>query len=99
MKNPLAILKQAAAHAGLAEFKDWLRCRKTWELWVLLAVLAGIDIATAIVDFVPLIDDAATGVPAFFIALELKRRWKEAKTPKTEEVEDGEKATAETATG
>ncbi len=80
--NPLVVLKGAAAHATLEEFKAWLTRRETWQLWAMLAVLGLADVVTALVDFIPLIDDAMLGVPAFFIGLELNRRRKEAKEKK-----------------
>lgn len=68
--NPLGLLK----HAGLDALEARLRTWKVWQLWGSLVALAGIDVLTAVVDFIPLIDDMLIGGLAIKVSAELLRR-------------------------
>ena len=73
--NPLALLK----HAGLDAIDAWLRRWKTWQLWSAIAALAVVDVATAMFDLIPLVDDMLVGGLAIMVSAELLRRRKGAK--------------------
>jgi hypothetical protein len=68
--DPVSLLK----HASLDAFDDWLKKWSPWKLWAALFVLAGVDMATAMLDFIPLIDDMIVGGLAIRISAELYRR-------------------------
>ena len=82
--NPTALLK----HAGLDAVDGRIKSMKTWQLWMALAVLAAVDVATAMFDLIPLVDDMIVGGLAAKVSVELFRRRAAAKSSESSVVRE-----------